>query len=557
MKNSLLFISLFISFSFFAQSRKDILLEAHQNFSDGKASVSLEPLNNLLQKDIKNNDTASIIEDLFMLSKANRLEGKLFESLNHILKINKYDPNSLLVDSSKTAYEFSSLAFDAGAYKIALEMKLNHLSMFKEYNMARFYEEGFIGGLYIRLKQVESSKPFFEKQLETAQNMNDRNLMIQAKNNLGYYHQLLNEYDSAVFYYTDIISNHHNKDNYSYHNTCGNLGTLYLNLKDYKNAVKYLGIDYYKYKTISSDYLRVAVPLMEAYIGLNNKDSLNIILSESRLGYEQAALDSKISFLLFLITNSLSTNLKEDIELYNKLLIIREDRRVLKEKNKEKLISLFFEEQLNLLQAASERTQELHDNKIKLSKRRLQLSLIGVFLVGLLLIALIIIFVFYRKNTRYKSEINRKEQTIIKEQLKLKERSMVDLAMDIKIRKELSEKIYSQIANIDFNDRILAQQKLNGVLAQLDDFENVSKPLALIKENVDHISSSFYDKLEQLHPNLTVYEKELCSLIRMGIGNKEISQIKKIEPASVATSKNRLKKKLNISQDLGEYLKNL
>ena len=141
--------------------------------------------------------------------------------------------------------------------------------------------------------------------------------------------------------------------------------------------------------------------------------------------------------------------------------------------------------------------------------------------------------------------------------MKINKNQMVDLALDINIRKELSAKISEKIGTIDIDKKALAEIQIKEVLTELKEFENARQSFELIKENSELLSQNFYAKLNQAHPNLTNYEKELCSLIKMGVGNKENSNIKNIAPSSVATSKNRLKNKLNITGDISKYLNSL
>lgn len=72
------------------------------------------------------------------------------------------------------------------------------------------------------------------------------------------------------------------------------------------------------------------------------------------------------------------------------------------------------------------------------------------------------------------------------------------------------------------------------------------------KFNESH--ANFLQKLIQKHPDLTTYEQKLCSLIKMDLSNQEIANILHIENNSVRMAKTRLKKKLNIEEDLKAYL---
>ena len=70
------------------------------------------------------------------------------------------------------------------------------------------------------------------------------------------------------------------------------------------------------------------------------------------------------------------------------------------------------------------------------------------------------------------------------------------------------------------------------------------------------LSSNFYTELKIHHPDLTEVELKLSAMVVMRISNKEIAISKNTEIDSAKKSKNRLKKKLNLSgtTNLSTYL---
>ena len=74
---------------------------------------------------------------------------------------------------------------------------------------------------------------------------------------------------------------------------------------------------------------------------------------------------------------------------------------------------------------------------------------------------------------------------------------------------------------------------------------------------IDALSSSFYDKLTTQFEGLTKTEIRLCSLIKLDLDTKQIAALQNINPSSVKKSRNRLRKKLNLSpeEDLDAFLK--
>lgn len=70
------------------------------------------------------------------------------------------------------------------------------------------------------------------------------------------------------------------------------------------------------------------------------------------------------------------------------------------------------------------------------------------------------------------------------------------------------------------------------------------------------VHPDFYNRLDETHSDLTPKERRLCALISLGLSTKEIAALTFREVRSVETSRNRLRKKLEISSDvnLEDYL---
>jgi DNA-binding CsgD family transcriptional regulator len=68
-------------------------------------------------------------------------------------------------------------------------------------------------------------------------------------------------------------------------------------------------------------------------------------------------------------------------------------------------------------------------------------------------------------------------------------------------------------------------------------------------ERLDKLSDSFYSVLHTNYPSLTKTEIRLCSLIRLKINSLAIANLQNIALSSLNTSRYRLRKKLNLSED--------
>lgn len=72
----------------------------------------------------------------------------------------------------------------------------------------------------------------------------------------------------------------------------------------------------------------------------------------------------------------------------------------------------------------------------------------------------------------------------------------------------------------------------------------------LFFERLDKLSDAFYSQLMTNYPNLSKNEIQLCSLIRLKMDSRSIATLQNITNASLNTSRYRLRKKLELADDV-------
>lgn len=65
----------------------------------------------------------------------------------------------------------------------------------------------------------------------------------------------------------------------------------------------------------------------------------------------------------------------------------------------------------------------------------------------------------------------------------------------------------------------------------------------------EKVNPSFYRRLQEAHPSITEKEKRLCAFLSLGLNTKEIAQLTFREVRSIESSRNRLRKKLELPSD--------
>jgi len=87
----------------------------------------------------------------------------------------------------------------------------------------------------------------------------------------------------------------------------------------------------------------------------------------------------------------------------------------------------------------------------------------------------------------------------------------------------------------------------------------VSKQTDLLRENIDALSTEYYEKLREEFPSLTKTEIKLCSFIRLKLSIAQIAHLQHIDTSSVVVGRYRLKKKLGLDTDenLDKFLQSI
>lgn len=140
--------------------------------------------------------------------------------------------------------------------------------------------------------------------------------------------------------------------------------------------------------------------------------------------------------------------------------------------------------------------------------------------------------------------------------IKRKLESLASLENELVIASEkLEEKnilLSIQKKGIEKTDVINIFKLLENSLSKETDWE-------FFKQKFKELSPNFMNQLLAKHPNLTKSEIRLLTLMKIGYSQKEIASMLSIAPDSVKKAKSRVRKKLNLSENiiLNDYLSNI
>ena len=154
-----------------------------------------------------------------------------------------------------------------------------------------------------------------------------------------------------------------------------------------------------------------------------------------------------------------------------------------------------------------------------------------------------------RQLTRLSSDIETMTDRISK-----KEEEISELRSETFQQLKSKEKLVENLKKVASNDASISIQNL---IADLKSELLEDSQLMLIKNDIETLNHEFTGKLKEVHPNLTKTDLEICTYLRMSLGRKEIARLRFTSLDAVKKSRNRLRKKMGLTEDINleEYLK--
>ncbi len=203
--------------------------------------------------------------------------------------------------------------------------------------------------------------------------------------------------------------------------------------------------------------------------------------------------------------------------------------------------------------------------KIEQERKEQQFLFTSLLLVS---IAIIIGLLFFLSQARLRrARLEKDNSELLNKNLRLtKERLEIELETK---NKELATNVMYQLRKNEVVDGIV--QKL---LSQVHQFKSENKELIqsiihdlekTVDENVwdefemrfQHVHNDFYQKLNEIRPDLSPNERRLCAFLKLNMTTKEIAAITGQSQRSIEVARTRLRKKLDLTnseQGLIEFL---
>jgi hypothetical protein len=129
-------------------------------------------------------------------------------------------------------------------------------------------------------------------------------------------------------------------------------------------------------------------------------------------------------------------------------------------------------------------------------------------------------------------------------------RSRLEIYMQgILAKNDMVEKMVAEVKSLEGEHGMAESQEKQAKVAELMELKILTEEDWLtFKQHFEQVYPGFFPRLTEDFPRLTPGELRLCALIKLGLTTRPIANILGISPDSVKKSRQRLRKKLNLSE---------
>lgn len=475
----------------------------------------------------------------------------------------------------------------------------------KDYQLAHLIYSS-IGNIYLYNSLHEYALQMFKQSLHYARLSENKNYVCSAYYYLGKLYSVLFDFDNSIKYYKEAIQTADTLHNYDVLiNGMNEIAGVYTATKDYQSALSYAKkalrlkeiIELPTEKGLEQSFLVIG----DIYRHINKKDSsyyyLNKALSATRIETICATYQA-----LYYISREEKNY--ERMNRYCDSMMIYQDSIWKLNKSKE---FMDMQEKYNQQKILNEK------NKLQIENYSIIRNVLITFVVIFFMIA-ILIYIYQRKLIRKERIIQKNEEEIQLNTLKIQENEriisrnqgrMEELVEQMDANKDAQEQLEEQknvLSEIRCQNEVLQQENktlqqhidkyassLNEKAKELDQLvllgkENQRlhdrdrflcnqlikktdilyrlkvKPQYMedeqweeIKEMMNLLFDNYIVRLSTLVPSLTESDLQICCFIKLGIANPGIADLLAIAPTSVSKRKLRLKER--ITQKIGPFSK--
>lgn len=440
------------------------------------------------------------------------------------------------------------------ALDISLQYYLKAYDIYKELQNAEQAArvENNLAILYAKSSNQRKALEYFSHVFRYQKTKKDTPGMVKILNNIGTIYLEKNADSSLHYYLRAQALNHVVKDQNLSVYIYTNLARAYIVKKDKKNAALYFNKAFAAAQSINDNTLKAFVyASFSEYNMQEGRIESAIYNAKKALGYNTSQF---FGFASMRLHKMLYEAYLKQQDYKNAVYYFQQYSKISDSINiEQKAVNL---ERIRLEQDYKVRNQL---RTLREEKARFKYYVIGLILVVGILILIILLIRF--RSTNIKNELEKEKlkarQQELKQSLEAKNMVLVGKAMAEIHRTDNINEILTDLKKIKLKAASKEmQQAIDIVLKRLEKDLNAD----IWKEfeiSFEQVHKSFFDKLTVDYPSLTPKERRLCALLYLDLTTKEICQITGQSYKSIESSRSRLRKKFDLTNEkvnLSTYL---
>ncbi len=409
-----------------------------------------------------------------------------------------------------------------------------------------------LAAIYIKIGQYEKAIQYSKKAIIISEKKSYVEKLLTNFNNLGAAYSALYKFDSALFFYEKCVSLSKVNGEYEENNIAlYNISNLLYKQKQYEKSIV-LVKEVISSKPSIDLQLNANILLASNYFSVGKTDSsiaLAIRLYTNPYKYSRNK-ESTIE-LTNLLSKAYKLKKKYDSALYYLNINQLVTDSMYNQDNQRKLNLLYLE--LINLEKEKEIAGLQQEGLIQKKKDNNQIILLISSSLIIIFLSICVILVFKNKDKKVKLK-----NIELKHELGKKKRDLHQQTLKIIYMNNSLIEVENSLKKVQLQDGGNQSQNIELIIQIIRNSKTLDTEWKNFIEYFDQVYDQFTQKVFNRFPSLSISEKRLVLLIKMELKNREIASILNIDAASVKMAKYRLKKKLQLPEeiDIQQYLQN-
>lgn len=409
-----------------------------------------------------------------------------------------------------------------------------------------------LANTYFKQSRFEFANELYRKSMEAFKASNQMQNYYLTLINLAESYNHLEKHDTALVTINESIEGletFKNKRLLAVSN--GVKALILMELKRYKEATHFYGIAYnYALESNSDRFVQIARDYIISLVKLERFEKAKKVVDETMPYLEYSNIEYQYSFL------QEAAKYYSSVSDYKKAFELSEQSHTLKDSsyytNKQELV-----DELQTRYEVQEKERANAELKLDVLEKEKNISILTLSIL-IAVFLLLFIIIIWRSRINHKNKVLvlekennddltgklevEKENSILKQKLIEQQKSeLLGYSMEVS---KMNEKIESLITKFEESD---VSPNLSG---QLKTLITVNKNWDSFIERFKEVDPDFIPRLSKKYPNLTQKDLEFCSLVRINISYKDISNFLQISHESVFKKKYRISKKMVLDSEI-------